>query len=429
MLLHQAARPAPRSVLHAAFASPDAVKERAMKRLVVVGARLRLPTTRVDDALSLMERAAGPTWAASVNWADLLSGACIYIAARQGRLAVTIDQVADAVHGDVMKLARMFHHIVKLLAVTLPEVDLKPFVESAISLLPMAIAWDVRAVVARQAGLLLDCARAHCLLTGRRPLPVAAAALLYALQLNNMVIEPADVCSLLHASPDTTRLRYRELQYFEAAAGAVVVAAAAGSSGGVPTLAVADNKRIAKEVALDRGAETLQRSGVPSRPAAEDPEAGSSHLAAGPLPPAFQASRDVLSRRKSRLAAAKVRIQRTSHAWGQQQAAVPLMPRPVETNEALDNEVQAVADGLPSSSSVGSGRGSRKQARVGPVPESAALDSEDLKIEALLLKGGFYSNARLELEGVAGAEFSEAELDTYIRSPAEVAIMQRIANE
>eukprot|EP00850_Spirogloea_muscicola_P026205 SM006072S19191 [mRNA] locus=s6072:438:848:+ [translate_table: standard] len=90
-----------------------------MKRLVVVGARLRLPTTRVDDALSLMERAAGSTWAASTNWADLLSGACIYIAARQGRLAVTIDQVADAVHGDVMKLARMFHHIVKLLAVTL----------------------------------------------------------------------------------------------------------------------------------------------------------------------------------------------------------------------------------------------------------------------------------------------------------------------
>eukprot|EP00850_Spirogloea_muscicola_P006520 SM000031S11529 [mRNA] locus=s31:97513:100212:- [translate_table: standard] len=316
-----------------------------------------------------------------------------------------------------------------------PEVDLKPFVESAISLLPMAIAWDVRAVVARQAGLLLDCARAHCLLTGRRPLPVAAAALLYALQLNNMVIEPADVCSLLHTSLDTTRLRYRELQYFEAAAGAVDVAAAAGSGGGVPTLAVADKKGIAEGVALDnrgdRGAETLQRSGVPSWPAAEDREGGSSHRAAGPLPPAFQASRDALSRRKLKLAAAKVRIQRTSHAWGQQQAAVPLMPRPVEANEARDDKVQAGEDRPPSSSRVGGGRGSHKQARVGPVPDSAALDSEDLKIEALLLKGvsddtilqGFYSNARLELEGVAGAELSEAELDTYIRSPAEVAAM------
>ncbi|EYU28080.1 hypothetical protein MIMGU_mgv1a025185mg [Erythranthe guttata] len=129
------------------------------------------------------------------KWFPVFVGACAYAVMRRDRRILPIVQVAESVCCDAYELGRMISRVVDFIDLKLPEFDIVYAFESAIKRCPSfgncLIKWFVT--------------------TGRQPMPVVAAVLVFVAELNEVHVKIDDVANELHVAVSTCRRRYKEL--------------------------------------------------------------------------------------------------------------------------------------------------------------------------------------------------------------------------
>ncbi|XP_057799357.1 LOW QUALITY PROTEIN: plant-specific TFIIB-related protein PTF2 [Salvia miltiorrhiza] len=148
------------------------------------------------------------------EWFPVLVGACSYIVMRKDQKMLPIVEVADTVGCDVYELGRMIGRVVDFVDMKLPEFDIVNAFERAMKTIPSfgGVQEDLVERMLQQGVFLVQCLIKWFVTTGRRPMPVVAAVLVFVAQLNqvdNVKIE--DVAMELHVVTSTCRRRYKEL--------------------------------------------------------------------------------------------------------------------------------------------------------------------------------------------------------------------------
>ncbi|CAI9772556.1 unnamed protein product [Fraxinus pennsylvanica] len=147
------------------------------------------------------------------KWFPVFVGACAYVVMRKNKKILPIEEVADLVGCDVYELGRMINRVVDFLDLKLPEFDIVNSLEHVIRNYPMfnEILEDVVQRMLKQGVFLMQCLIKWFLTTGRRPMAVVAAVLVFVGELNQLDLKIEDVAKELHVSVITCRRRYKEL--------------------------------------------------------------------------------------------------------------------------------------------------------------------------------------------------------------------------
>ncbi|XP_031119449.1 plant-specific TFIIB-related protein PTF2-like [Ipomoea triloba] len=147
------------------------------------------------------------------RWFSVLIGACSYIAMRKDLKALPMEEVANLVGCDVFEMGRMIKRVVDFLDLRLPEFDIVNSFEQAIRSCPSfrEVSEDMISRMLKQGVFLVQCLVNWFVTTGRRPMPVVAAVLVFVAELNQISIKMGDVASELHVALKTCKLRYKEL--------------------------------------------------------------------------------------------------------------------------------------------------------------------------------------------------------------------------
>lgn len=149
------------------------------------------------------------------EWFHVLIGACAYVIMRKDDKPLPMAEVASAVGCDVYELGRMIMRVVDFLNLRsdFPEFDIVHSLERMIR--NCATFGEVeRSVIERmkkQGVFLIQCAVKWFLSTGRRPVPLVVAVLVFVAELNGVVVRMEDLAREVHATVSTCRLRYKEL--------------------------------------------------------------------------------------------------------------------------------------------------------------------------------------------------------------------------
>ena len=109
--------------------------ENIARSVTFAAGQLKLPRDAAADARALVTRASEGRWGDG-DWTVLLVGACVYCAARQNQLPITMRDVAEACQLDVFALGRVFNKLKRIHDVRLPPVDPKAFVARAAAAVP-----------------------------------------------------------------------------------------------------------------------------------------------------------------------------------------------------------------------------------------------------------------------------------------------------
>eukprot|EP00897_Mesotaenium_endlicherianum_P001029 jgi/Mesen1/10927/ME000095S10263 len=191
----------------------DMVKE--LQRAVNI---LRLPPEQQQDAEAVLHQVLEGDYGFG-KWTQVLAAACSYVAIRRACLPLSMNEVAMAIQVCALAVGTMYRRLIKVLQISLPCVDPAIFIQRAVSNLPPFTGGnEVRGrQVARDAAVLVQFAERRSLVSGRHPLPVAAAALYLAGQSSQAkegeeVVSVGDICGVVHAGVNATRLRVRELE-------------------------------------------------------------------------------------------------------------------------------------------------------------------------------------------------------------------------
>ncbi|KAK2994110.1 hypothetical protein RJ640_003633 [Escallonia rubra] len=147
------------------------------------------------------------------DWLPIFIGACAYVVMRKNNDTVPITQVAAVVGCDVHELGRMVGRVVEFLGLKLPEFDVVDAYKRAIRTCPsfIDVSRDKVKTMLRQGVFLVQCLVKWFVTTGRRPLPVVAAVIVFVAQLNGIDLQIGDLANELHVAVSTCRLRYKEL--------------------------------------------------------------------------------------------------------------------------------------------------------------------------------------------------------------------------
>ncbi|KAL1532394.1 plant-specific TFIIB-related protein PTF2-like [Salvia divinorum] len=148
------------------------------------------------------------------DWFSVLIGACSYIVMRKDQKMMPIVEVADTVGCDVYELGRMIGRVVEFVDLKLPEFDIVNAFERAMKSIPSFtdVAADLVKRMLQQGVFLVQCLIKWFVTTGRRPMPVVAAVLVFVAELNQVnSVKIEDVAMELHVATSTCRLRYKEL--------------------------------------------------------------------------------------------------------------------------------------------------------------------------------------------------------------------------
>ncbi|XP_059275161.1 plant-specific TFIIB-related protein PTF2-like [Lycium ferocissimum] len=148
------------------------------------------------------------------RWFSVLVGACAYVVMRQDVKPLAIVQVANLVGCDIYELGRMVYRVVDFLDLKLPGFDIVDSFEHYIRNSPSfsEVSEDLIGRMLKQGVFLVQCLVKWYVTTGRRPLPVVVAVLVFVAQLNqidDVTIE--DVANELQVAAVTCKLRYKEL--------------------------------------------------------------------------------------------------------------------------------------------------------------------------------------------------------------------------
>ncbi|KAL6993240.1 hypothetical protein U1Q18_011355 [Sarracenia purpurea var. burkii] len=147
------------------------------------------------------------------DWFPVLIGACAYVVMRKDNKSLPLTEVADKVGCDLYELSRMVNRVVRHLQLKLPEFDIVNSFEWAVQSCFGAVSMckDKIERMLKQGIFLVQCMVKWYLTTGRRPLPVVVAVLVFVAQLNELDVRIDDVAMELCVAVSTSRLRYKEL--------------------------------------------------------------------------------------------------------------------------------------------------------------------------------------------------------------------------
>ncbi|XP_031273815.1 plant-specific TFIIB-related protein PTF2-like, partial [Pistacia vera] len=149
------------------------------------------------------------------EWFPILIGACGYFVMRMENKSLPLGEVASVLNCDVHELGRMVTRVVEFLNLKLPEFDIvimfeKVFSNSKLSKL-VELERDKLEQMRQQGVFLLNCAVKWFLTTGRRPMPLVAAVLVFVAELNGVGLRIEDVAKEVHCVLGTCRKRHSEL--------------------------------------------------------------------------------------------------------------------------------------------------------------------------------------------------------------------------
>ncbi|KAL2244790.1 plant-specific TFIIB-related protein PTF2 [Sesamum indicum] len=147
------------------------------------------------------------------KWFPVFVGACAYVVMRKDQKMLPIVEVADLVGCDVYELGRMISRVVDFIDLKLPEFDIVKSFERAIKSCPSfgKAPEDVVQRMLQQGVFLIQCLIKWFVTTGRKPMPVVAAVLLFVGELNQVHVKIEDLAKELHVAVITCRRRYKEL--------------------------------------------------------------------------------------------------------------------------------------------------------------------------------------------------------------------------
>ncbi|KAH7557614.1 hypothetical protein JRO89_XS11G0190800 [Xanthoceras sorbifolium] len=149
------------------------------------------------------------------DWFPILIGACGYVVMRNANRPLPLAEIASVLNCDVFELGRMISRVVRFLNLKLPEVDIVIMFERVIrsSNMPQLSELENEKLgrMREQGVFLLNCAVKWFLSTGRRPMPVVVAVLLFVAELNGVGLRIEDVATETHCVVSTCRKRYSEL--------------------------------------------------------------------------------------------------------------------------------------------------------------------------------------------------------------------------
>ncbi|CAN4102524.1 unnamed protein product [Withania somnifera] len=147
------------------------------------------------------------------RWFTVFVGACAYVVMRQDVKPLAIVRVANLVGCDIYELGRMVYRIVDFLDLKLPGFDIVDSFEYCLRNVPTfsEVSEDMIGRMLKQGVFLVQCLVKWYVTTGRRPLPVVGAVLVFVGQLNGIYVTIEDVANELQVAAVTCRLRYKEL--------------------------------------------------------------------------------------------------------------------------------------------------------------------------------------------------------------------------
>ncbi|KAJ7546547.1 hypothetical protein O6H91_08G043900 [Diphasiastrum complanatum] len=437
-----------------------------MKKVEYLAGVLRVPSDTVNTANHMLECATEGQWGMG-RWTDILVGACIYAAARQAHLPLSIVEVADAMEGDVKELGRMYNRVLKALELKLPDEDLFLFLDRAMSSITVAMKIEKEEArrLTKQGRLLLEYASQWFITTGRRSLPVVAAVMLFVMEANQLDIGINEVSKELHATIATTKNRYKEfqealikvaqrlpwgkdvtpktlschlpflLQYLEASKRLHKQDSNTDEFNRAKRLKANENTTTNENlVFVDQQDNDVSAQNCSARISFENPEQNEENsskvetnsLASAKvlfdgqqrpcemLPRAFLASEHSRSRRRTKINRAKMRIADTKQDLGSKFSVFPLKSALQRTK---DGDISSTVHKHPNMTQGGK-----------LCKPNEGLDREDIVIECLLLHGanesqveeGHYRSICDQLFSDSNGEISDQDLAQYIRSQSEV---------
>ncbi|KAL1072749.1 hypothetical protein V6Z11_D11G174300 [Gossypium hirsutum] len=148
------------------------------------------------------------------DWFNVLIGACSYVVMRRDKKFFPAAEIAKAVGCDIYELGRMIARVVKFLKLSLPEISIAGLFEREFNnyMNRKNVDEDKKEMMMKQGMFLVNCAVKWSLTTGRRPLPVVAAVMAFVAELNGVDgLKIEDVAEHVHAVVSTCKLRYKEL--------------------------------------------------------------------------------------------------------------------------------------------------------------------------------------------------------------------------
>ncbi|XP_071736146.1 plant-specific TFIIB-related protein PTF2-like [Rutidosis leptorrhynchoides] len=150
----------------------------------------------------------------SGNWFNVLVGACVYVVMRKANKWMPLTSVCDSVGCDSYELGRMVSRVVEHLELTLPEFDMVGLFERVVKELVVEkgnIGKDKIGRIVKQGVFLVQCMIKWYVTTGRRPVPVVVAVIVFVCEVNDVEISMEDLASQLNVVVSTCKFRYKEL--------------------------------------------------------------------------------------------------------------------------------------------------------------------------------------------------------------------------
>ncbi|XP_052200608.1 plant-specific TFIIB-related protein PTF2 [Diospyros lotus] len=174
---------------------------------------LNFSPSKTDEVRIMVERITENEYGQG-DWYPVLVGACAYVVMRKDNKSLPLVEVADKVGCDIYELGQMVSRVVDFLELKLPEFDIVSSFERAVrTCFDAVISVDEDKIekMLKQGTFLLQCMVKWYLTTGRRPIPVVVAVLVFVAKLNEVDVQIEDVAKELHVAVATSKLRYKEL--------------------------------------------------------------------------------------------------------------------------------------------------------------------------------------------------------------------------
>ncbi|KAK7324442.1 hypothetical protein VNO77_27997 [Canavalia gladiata] len=150
------------------------------------------------------------------DWFHVLIGACSYVVMRKDDRPLPMAEVASAVGCDVYELGKMILRVIDFLDLKrpdFPEFDIVHSLERTLKNSPSfaSVERSTMERMQKQGIFLIQCAVKWFLSTGRRPIPLVVAVLVFVAELNQVEVRMSDLAKEVHAMVSTCKVRYKEL--------------------------------------------------------------------------------------------------------------------------------------------------------------------------------------------------------------------------
>lgn len=151
----------------------------------------------------------------SSSWFNVLIGACVYVVMRKANKSIPLTSVCSCVGCDSYELGRMVYNVLDFLDLKLPDFDIVGLFDRVVNewvgKSRSGIGKDKVTRIVKQGVFLLQCMIKWYVTTGRRPVPVVVAVIVFVCEVNGVEVSIEDLASELNVVVGTCKLRYREI--------------------------------------------------------------------------------------------------------------------------------------------------------------------------------------------------------------------------